>query len=172
MPDAALAPTGNLSHSAHHFETVTVYYRWHPFFGQSLRVRQRKKDRHGEFIVCLLPDDTTLSIPVWMSSPDCAQSSFGDPQIAITALVELRDLLSALQTPSGCDKALLTTFRMEAGDEGNKEAKRPAVESVVAERGDDSGPRQQAEGTNPRTGRTPDQRGWRRRQAASQRRSG
>lgn len=106
-----------------------------------------------------------------MSNPECAQFSFGDPLIAITALLELRDFLAALQSPSGCDKALLTTFRKEAGDEANKEAQRPAVESVFAEHVD-SGSGQQTKGTSPRTGGTSDQRGGRSRRSTTQRRSG
>jgi hypothetical protein len=113
------APTGNPSQSAHHFETVTVYYRWHPLFGQSLRVRQRKKDYHGEWIVCQLVDDTTLSIPAWMVSPDCAHLTLGPPRIGIAALLELRDLISALPAPTGCDKASLTSLFQEVAHEAD-----------------------------------------------------
>lgn len=170
MPDAVPLPTGNPSHSAHHFETVTVYYRWHPLFGQSLRVRQRKKDHHGEWIVCQLIDDTSLSIPAWMLSPDCTQFTLGPPQIGIAALLELRDLLSALQAPPDCAKASLTSLRQEAAYEAASEVTPPAVESVFAERVGISGSRQQANGADSGTGRTSDQCGERRRRATSQRR--
>src|ERR1035438_8797337 len=41
------------SHNAHHFgqiEIVTVYYRWHPLYGQSLRVQGRKRFPDGEVV--------------------------------------------------------------------------------------------------------------------------
>jgi hypothetical protein len=50
-------------HNAHRFETVTVYYRWHPLFGQSLRVHRRMKTRNGEQIFCQLPDSTLCALP-------------------------------------------------------------------------------------------------------------
>ena len=46
-----------------------------------------------------------------MFSPaECAQFSLGSPLIAGEALVQLRDVLDALQVPSGCDKASLKPF--------------------------------------------------------------
>ena len=102
----------NQPHNAHHFvETVTIYYRWHPLFGQSLRVCRREKKRRGEYISYQLPDGTICSLPAWMFSPaECAQFSLGSPLIAVEALVQLRDVLDALQVPSGCDKASLKPF--------------------------------------------------------------
>jgi hypothetical protein len=105
---------GNPSHNAHRFETVTVYYRWHPLFGQSLPVRQRKRGTDGECFVCKLADSTTLSIPAWMLDPECAHLALGPPQIAVAALLELRDLLSALQLASGFHNTSLRSFREEA----------------------------------------------------------
>src|SRR5215470_6492880 len=96
MPDVELSPTGSPSHNAHLFETVTVYYRWHPLFGQSLRVcRRRWKDN----TVCQLPDNTALCIPSWMLSPECARLSAGPPQISVDALMQLRHLLSSCNSP-------------------------------------------------------------------------
>jgi hypothetical protein len=46
-----------------------------------------------------------------MFSPaECAQFSLGSPLIAVEALVQLRDVLDALQGPSDCDKASLEPF--------------------------------------------------------------
>ncbi len=66
-----------------------------------------KKKRRGEYVFCQLPDGTISSLPAWMFSPECAQLSLGSPLIAVEALLQLRDLLNALQVPSGCDKASL-----------------------------------------------------------------
>ena len=91
----------NQSHNAHHFEKVTVYYRWHPLFGQSLPVQKRQKDRHGEYIFVRLPDDTTCGLPKWMFSCECAEFVIGSPLIAGDALLELRDLLTRLASETG-----------------------------------------------------------------------
>src|SRR5207237_1367504 len=95
------------SHNAYVLETVTVRYRWHPLFGQALRVLKRERDRHGhgEYLFCELPDRTSRSLPAWMFSSECTAFSVGPPAIAIEALSDLRDLLSSLQKSSPCDKA-------------------------------------------------------------------
>jgi hypothetical protein len=60
--DSCLCQTKQ-SHNALLYETVTVYCRWHPLHGQSLRVHKRKRDRTGEYVFCLLHDDTLCLIP-------------------------------------------------------------------------------------------------------------
>ena len=87
------------SHSTHLVktavaDTVTVYYRWHPLFGQTLNVYKRRRGRTGERKVCELGDGRTIAIPAWMLHPDCAQMLLGPPQISLEALAELRRLLS------------------------------------------------------------------------------
>ena len=110
------------SHYAPDFETVTVYYPWHPRVGQSLPVRFRKKVLQDELVSCQLPDKTTLSIPTWMLHPDAARFTLGPPQIAVGALVELRELLWALRAPSGGDPSPL-------GKEAAAEASNQVTES-------------------------------------------
>jgi hypothetical protein len=83
---------------------ATVYYRWHPLYGQSLRAWRRMKDRHGEHVFCELPNSTICSLPAWVFSPDCASFLIGTPQICAEALIELRDVLSAWQAPTDCYK--------------------------------------------------------------------
>jgi hypothetical protein len=107
------------SHYAPDFETVTVYYPWHPQVGQSLPVRFRKRCLQDELVSCQLPNKTTLSIPTWMLHPDAAQFALGPPQVAVGALVELRELLSALRAPSGCDPSLPLCKR--AADEASNQ---------------------------------------------------
>ncbi|HEX9224791.1 MAG TPA: hypothetical protein VF860_15780, partial [Candidatus Acidoferrales bacterium] len=53
------------SHNAQEFETVTVYYQWHPLAGQKLIVHGRL-NRNGERVLCRLPDGTVGSLPAWM----------------------------------------------------------------------------------------------------------
>jgi len=134
MPDAERGPRGSASHNAHIFDAVTVYYRWHPYFGQSLRVYQRKKARNGEYTVCQAPDGSTLSIPSWMLKLECAQSSLGAPQISVEALMRLRHLLSSLELTSTCDKHSVTPAHKEEVDEANGQDDRGTVQSATDKR--------------------------------------
>ena len=151
-----MQPSGSASHNAHLFETVTVYYRWHPLFGQSLRVCRR---RWKNSTVCRLPDNTgRLCIPSWMLSPECARFSLGPPQISVDALLQLRHLLSSLQLTSACDKPSLNTHPHGGVDEAKPKADRPAVQSVTAERSSHNDFSRQAKGTQTRTHRVADRR--------------
>ena len=132
------------SHNAQLFETVTVYYRWHPLVGQSLRVWRRRWKNNT---VCQLPDNTALCIPSWMLSPECARLSLGPPQISVDALMQLRHLLSSLQLTSACDKPSVDTHPQGGVDEAKQQANHPAVQSVTAERKSHNDFPRQAKGT-------------------------
>ena len=116
-PDGFCRFLANQKHSAHHFEIVTVHYRWHPLFGRSLRVHRRMKNRSGEQVFCELPNDTTCALPTWMFSADCARFTLGRPLIRIEALRELRDVLTSrrldqvsLRILAGCQRCHLVAF--------------------------------------------------------------
>lgn len=146
----------NQSHNAHHFEMVTVYYRWHPLFGQSLPVQKRQKDRHGDYIFVRLPNDTTCGLPKWMFSSECAEFVIGSPVIAVDALLELRDLLSVLRAKPECDKPSLRPMPKEGKNEGTAEAASSATPSSAIGPGTDRTPRPQRRRTRPRAGGTSD----------------
>jgi hypothetical protein len=55
------------SHNAYVLGTATVYYRWHPLFGRSLRVVKRMKDRHGEHLICNVLTRPSVLFPVGCS---------------------------------------------------------------------------------------------------------
>src|SRR5437763_15076776 len=99
------------SHNAYVLETVTVRYRWHPLFGQALRVLNRERDRHGhgEYLFCELPDRTSRSLPALMLSSECTAFSVGPPAIAIELLRVLSHLLRSLPKSSPCDTASATS---------------------------------------------------------------
>lgn len=126
-----MAPTSQL-HNAYVSEAVTVYYKWHPLCGQSLRVVRRTRDRHGEHLFCELSDRTVCFLPRWMFSPECAQFSLGKPAIALEALNELRDLLTSLQKSSSCDKASAASRSQEDEHEVKPEVGELTTESRVA----------------------------------------
>jgi len=91
-------------HNACDFETVTIYYRWHPLFGLSLPVRTRRKDRDGERIYCE-SDGKIYPLPSWMLSPECSPFSLGPPLLSTQALSELHALLTSVPLHADCDKA-------------------------------------------------------------------
>src|SRR6516225_4894732 len=113
---------------------VTVHYRWHPLFGQTLRVHKRRRYRHHEAIFCELPDQTFCALPTWMFSADCAQFTLGPPLIRTEALRELRDLLTAWQTAHLCDKASLEQSPREGVHESTGEANRIGAVTSAAPR--------------------------------------
>jgi hypothetical protein len=90
---------------------VTVHYRWHPLFGQTLRVHRRIQRGEQLLVFCVLPDGTVGALPSWMMDPACAQYALDEPFLAVEALIELRALLDALQATSGCGKSSLRSLR-------------------------------------------------------------
>jgi len=76
-----------------------------------------------------------------MFNPQCVELSLGSPLIAVDALAELRDLLTALQVSSGHDKASLKLSFKELARalvELLIEAARDLVESEKDGGGDES----------------------------------
>ena len=149
------------SHNAYVLETVTVRYRWHPLFGQALRVLKRERDRHGhgEYLFCELPDRISRSLPAWMFSSECTAFSVGPPAIAIEALSDLRDLLSSLQKSSPCDKASATSpLSQEVKREIASEVRPFATQSRVARSQADRTSVGRTTQTRPRSGRAAHQR--------------
>jgi hypothetical protein len=94
MKKASLILQTIQSHNAHEMKRVTIWYRWHPFYGQIVRtLRARNKDG-DQCIRCELPDGTTATIPGWMMDAEtCAQMSVGEPTISVPALAQLRSFL-------------------------------------------------------------------------------
>ena len=146
-PGTARPCAPSQQHNTHHFETVTVYYRWHPLFGQLLRVHKRIRGDQGEHVICQLPDHTLASLPTWMLSPECTQFTLGPALIAVAALYELRDVLSAWRTASDCDKASRKQSPKEVVHEVTEEAIQPAAKSVAAQRLEGGDARRPAEGS-------------------------
>lgn len=134
----------NGSHNAYGLDVVTVRYRWHPLFGQTLRVCRRMKDHRGEHIFVELSDGTMCSLPSWMFSSDCTiRCSLGAPLIAVEALCELRDLLSSLHPTNGCGKASLKPFKEEVS-EATKSDRKSTTEPATSNQPGSGSPRRQA----------------------------
>lgn len=134
FPSAAPSPRGRQLHNAHHFEAVTIRYRWHPLCGRSLPVDDRKKTREGEYFVCRLQDQTTLTIPAWMLKPECAEFSLGPPLVAVEALLDLRELLTSLRLSSGCDNRPERVRAVDLPDASGRSSRAAFAESASSSR--------------------------------------
>jgi len=114
-------------HNAYDFESVTIYYRWHPLCGLScLFVRVEKTATANASIAS---QTANLSLPSWMLSHECSQFSLGPPLISAEALVELRELLASLRLHADCDKASPHSSPKEGIDETIGKAALSADES-------------------------------------------
>jgi hypothetical protein len=162
------------SHNTHHFETVTVYYRWHPLAGKNLRVHKRQKDRYGEYIFVRLPDDTICGLPAWMFNVACAEFVIGTPFISIEALTELRDLLGELRaSPLLCDMASVKEVLTEVPNEASAAAGSSAIQPTPDRSHTNRTAKRQKRRTRSRAGRTVTQRSNRKRRSErDKRRSG
>src|SRR5260370_18174292 len=81
--------------NAYDFETVTIYYRWHPLFNCSLPIRSRRKNRNGDRIYCELCGKI-YPISSWMLSPEGSQFSLCPRLLSIKALLQLRVFVPTL----------------------------------------------------------------------------
>src|SRR5215467_15007838 len=96
--------------------------RWHPLFGQDLKLHRTAKFPTGEYIFCELPDGTIAGLPAWMTDPSrCGSIEVGKVVTSAEALSELRGLLERVMPPSG---APLEKMPVEAPDDRPQEARR------------------------------------------------
>jgi hypothetical protein len=160
----------NQPHNAHHFETATVYYRWHPLFGQTLSIEKRMRDRHGDHIFCALPDGTICSLPAWMFNPESTNLTLGSPAISVGALAELRDLIDALQSPPPCGIASLNHPAKEGVNEATSEPQPRAIQPPSPRNPGGRTVRRKGAGTRSRPRGTARNRGSRNRKSSSARR--
>src|SRR6266478_10175641 len=155
--------------NAYDFETVTIYYRWHPLFNCSLPVRSRRKNRDGDRIYCE-SNGKIYPLPTWMLSPECSQFALGPPLISVKALSELRDLFASLPVHADCDRASLHAIPKEAVDEAIGKAALPADEPSARQCAASGKSRGPARGSHRRSGGTTNRRSGRKARAARKRR--
>ena len=135
-----------------------MYYRWHPLFGQTLRVIRRVKDRDGEHVQLQLQDhNVSCLLPAWMFSPECLHFTVGPPLISVAALAQLREVLNTVHVPS-CDKNAGIPSQ-ETMHEATAQAIEPAIESLPAEPAERSSTQRTTERTGASTGRSTASRG-------------
>lgn len=82
-------------HSAHVGEEREVHYLWHPYIGQKVWVRRVEERATGRFLKVEGPSGIVVSMPGWMVDPvACAEMRFGTPQVDVTALSDLKRLVT------------------------------------------------------------------------------
>lgn len=85
-------------------------YPWHPLHGQQLQVIRRKGRGATEVIHVEVCNGLSRELPGWMfDKARCAAMSLGSPEVALSALMELRDVLAhetALSLNGGSSSSL------------------------------------------------------------------
>src|SRR6185436_17120827 len=86
-------------HSAHIGQDVVIHYRWHPLYGRKARRIQVERRASGEFVhVELTPASITI-LPAWKVDPVyCSGLKVGTPQVSLSELCELHELLIACES--------------------------------------------------------------------------
>jgi hypothetical protein len=75
-----------------------IQYRWHPLFGQELKLQRVARFPRGEYVFCELPDGTIAGLPAWMTDATvCGSIKVGMAMVSAEALAELRGVLRAAQ---------------------------------------------------------------------------
>ena len=123
------ASAQNARHSAYEPVLTTIAYRWHPLFGQRLRLREGAR-RGGSDIVLVEDQPGRLrELPRWMCDPvACAGMDQGPPRVALQALVKLAAVLDEM---SG-RRAVRVILRMSSIQEVAGASTSPTIASPTA----------------------------------------
>jgi hypothetical protein len=74
---------------------MEVQYRWHPYFGRKVRIRQVEERADGQYVRVQNPAGMVVLMPSWMLDPvTCAAMTVGSPRVAWAALIELEKVLT------------------------------------------------------------------------------
>lgn len=97
---------------------MTIHYRWHPLYGQNVRVLKHVARDADLYVFCELPDATVCALPSWMTDAGaCSSHSLGAPMAAASVLAELSALLNVAKPSCGSDKPKATLGSKEVTDE-------------------------------------------------------
>ena len=98
---------GIKTHSAYRLGIVVIAYRWHSLHGQRLPVIRRRGRKGSEVIDVEIRKGLSRELPAWMADEvACAAMLPGSPQVSLSALNELRALLSYGSTPCSISESL------------------------------------------------------------------
>ena len=97
------------SHHAHkqQDEEVTIYYRFHPYHGAVVPLRQRVTYQTEELGTVVLPDGRLRKIPTWMTEPCAARLDLHDPpRFSRRCLKELRHVVDVALSACNATKTV------------------------------------------------------------------
>ena len=81
-------------HSAHVGHDVVVWYRWHPYFGRTVRCEYTEERATGSVAHIVVRPGEVIVVPAWMLDREvCDVFSLGNPQVTVDALTNLHRLL-------------------------------------------------------------------------------
>jgi len=87
-------PRQSRGHSAHIGQEVEVCYRWHALYGRRVRRQYVERRVGGEVVHVEVAPGVVIVVATWMFDPaTCAGMALGTPRVAVSALVELHQLL-------------------------------------------------------------------------------
>jgi Tfp pilus assembly protein FimV len=120
-------------HSVHVGQDLEVHYRWHPYFGCRVRVRQIQERADRRFVRVQCPTGIIVLMVAWMLDPvACAAMTIGSPRVEGAALVELRQMLidARLNKVSPKEAAIVQEQCNEDSQDACDTAGTPPVEPV------------------------------------------
>ena len=90
-------------HTAHQLGLVRFAYRFHPFFGQEVRVIRRLRTAEPTSVIVQGEEDLRIVVPCWMLDERCCQGVVLEERarISVAALVQLRGVIDAQGLCSG-----------------------------------------------------------------------
>ncbi|MGI9485937.1 MAG: hypothetical protein ACR2RF_08665, partial [Geminicoccaceae bacterium] len=108
-------------HSAHVGQELEVYYRWHPYFGNRVLVRQIQERADGCYVRVEGTGGIVVLMAAWMLDPvACATMTVGPPRVEWATLVELcQHLLDVRPSEASSKEAIIVR---EERDEESEEA--------------------------------------------------
>jgi len=75
-----------------------VHYPWHPFYGQEVKVRERKLYLGQVCLLIQLPDHSFTHMPIWMADEEYCRRfiRYDSPFVSLNALRAFAELLKAV----------------------------------------------------------------------------
>ena len=73
---------------------ITIHYRWHPLYGQSVRRHYSEQRIGGRFVHVEAAPGVVTVVAEWMLDPvACGGMEIGAPRLAVSALADLHRVL-------------------------------------------------------------------------------
>lgn len=89
------------SHTTHVLSTAKIHYPYHPHYGQTVTMVRKCSHLGPHQVQVALPSGGQLLVPEWMMDEDLCRGMeiVERPVLSIVALLSLRDLIDAQQSP-------------------------------------------------------------------------